>query len=134
MKTEYVDGENFYKKIRNLQILLGFCMNEIIKQIKVECVERSHLLKIIWANTVDIFMSLEIKLQEIEIISNENVNEEKANYEKEYEALKAKYDAMIKEHKKKNELNQIEKEKLIDQSEYYEQKYKVNFKRIKPIE
>jgi len=57
--------------IRNVQLILTYCMIEIIRQNLVECAPRAKLLNMIWNTVIEIQLMQNLKLCECKDAFNE---------------------------------------------------------------
>lgn len=109
--------------IRNLQILLSFCIGESIRMSKVECNERALLLFFIWEQNTALAKLLEQRVTEIyqgKINENNKQNDKKCeNYENEIERLKNELKIIEKTVKSQSETIKLKEEQLLDTSKKY---------------
>ncbi len=63
MRHQYT-GERlgFFRSSRNLQLLLSFCITEIVRMNKLECSERALLIQLVWEQGLELAKTLENKV------------------------------------------------------------------------
>jgi len=64
MKDKYTENLERDQVIRNIQLLLSYCMIQIIRQNQVECIPRAQLLNMIWDYTIELQLIHDIKISE----------------------------------------------------------------------
>lgn len=100
------------------QSIYSFCLEELIRQVKVQCSERGQLLDRIWEAYMGLFdKAVEITQKEkkqLERVHMEEMANMRGKYEKEIENHVKNYEKMKKERDEKN----FQIEKLIEKKEF----------------
>ena len=60
MKQDFVESVPIseFNKVRNMQIIMSFAMNEVVQQVHLECIERANVIKILWQTIINEFERL----------------------------------------------------------------------------